>query len=130
MEKKNLSPSVSCNFLLEATLCCNALSLLPVQNISRNKYYLSKIANSASSSCAKYLYKQMLLFQHFKIIFAFMARLHLFVIITTIDIYIIYFMFNWTPVQIFATFAFCNRIEGCVGGLIGGCPKAYYYFQN
>ena len=49
-----------------------------------------------------------------------MARLHLFVIITTIDIYIIYFLFNWTPVQIFATFAFCNRIEGCVGGLIGG----------
>ena len=106
----------------------------------------SVLQRSASSSCAKYLYKQnisaskislqakylckqMLLFQHFKTIFAFKARLHSFVITQPIYI-IIYFMVNWTPVQIFATFAFCNRIEGCVGRLIGGCPKAYYYFQN
>ena len=119
MEKKNISSSVSCNFLLESTLCCSALPLLPVQNISTSKISLQ----------AKYLCKQMLLFQHFKTIFAFKARLHSFVITQPIYM-IIYFMVNWTPVQIFATFAFCNRIEGCVGRLIGGCPKAYYYFQN
>ena len=77
----------------------------------------SVLQRSGSSSCAKYLQKQMLVFQLFKIVFAFKARLHLFSLPQPIYI-TIYFMVNWTPVQIFATFAFCNRIEGCVGRLL------------